>query len=80
MESDNFEGKRVLVVGGAGFVGSNLVHLILEENPKEILIVDNLLSSDESNIPFDKRVNFFRIGKNKRIKTKEKNIIKMPET
>ena len=58
MESENFKGKRVLVVGGAGFVGSNLVHLILEENPKEILIVDNLLSSDVSNIPSDRRVNF----------------------
>jgi UDP-glucose 4-epimerase len=58
MESESFEGKRILVVGGAGFVGSNLVHQILEHNPKEILIVDNLLSSDVANIPSDDRVNF----------------------
>ena len=58
MEFENFEGKCVLVVGGAGFIGSNLVHLILEENPKKILVVDNLLSSDVSNIPSDSKVSF----------------------
>lgn len=53
-----FYGSNVLVVGGAGFVGSNLVHQILEQNPKEIIVVDNLLSSDVSNIPADPRVRF----------------------
>jgi len=48
----------VLVVGGAGFVGSNLVHQILEQDPREILVVDNLISSDVSNIPADSRVRF----------------------
>jgi UDP-glucose 4-epimerase len=55
---NNFLGSRVLVVGGAGFVGSNLVHQILEQNPREIIVVDNLLSSDVSNIPIDSRVRF----------------------
>jgi UDP-glucose 4-epimerase len=54
----NFLGTRVLVVGGAGFVGSNLVHQILEQDPREIIVVDNLLSSDVSNIPSDSRVRF----------------------
>ncbi|RFO98800.1 nucleotide sugar epimerase [Rhodoferax lacus] len=54
----NFLGAKVLVVGGAGFVGSNLVHQILEQSPREIVVVDNLLSSDVANIPADPRVRF----------------------
>ncbi len=57
MDKD-FSNQRVLVVGGAGFVGSNLVHMILQQDPKEIIVVDNLLSSDVSNIPDDNRVRF----------------------
>jgi len=56
--TDSFKGKRILVVGGAGFVGSNLVLKLLDENPKEVLVVDNLLSSDISNVPQDPRVRF----------------------
>lgn len=58
MSNTDFSNSRVLVVGGAGFVGSNLVHQILEQNPREIIIVDNLLSSDVANIPADARVRF----------------------
>jgi len=54
----SFTDAQVLVVGGAGFVGSNLVHQILEQAPREIIVVDNLLSSDVANIPSDPRVRF----------------------
>lgn len=51
MREIDFSGTSILVVGGAGFVGSNLVQKLLEHSPKEIVIVDNLLSSDISNVP-----------------------------
>ncbi len=53
-----FHGKNILVVGGAGFVGSNLSHMLLESELKGLTIVDNLLSADRSNIPGDARVSF----------------------
>jgi nucleoside-diphosphate-sugar epimerase len=49
-------GGRLLVVGGAGFVGSNLVRLLLAEGAEHVLVVDNLISSERENLPDDARV------------------------
>ncbi len=55
----NFENTNVLVVGGAGFVGSNLVKMLLSQVVCiEITIVDNLLSSEITNVPVDERIKF----------------------
>jgi UDP-glucose 4-epimerase len=55
----NLSGAKILIVGGAGFVGSNLAHHLLEKhNPKELLIVDNLLSADVGNVPDDSKLRF----------------------
>lgn len=51
--SESFAAKNVLVVGGAGFVGSNLVKAILAHHPRKLTIVDNFLSADPVNVPED---------------------------
>ena len=61
MPESAFEGKSILVVGGAGFVGSNLCHMLLEHDPRSLSIVDNLLSADISNVPQHPNVRF-RLG------------------
>ena len=43
-------GSRILVVGGAGFIGSHLVDRLLQEGASEIVIIDNLFTGDESNL------------------------------
>lgn len=53
-----FSGAKVAVVGGAGFVGSNLVRLIREQGPRQIVVVDNLLSADVSNVPEGDDIDF----------------------
>ena len=53
-----FSTKKILIVGGAGFVGSNLCQKILANNAASIVIVDNLLSADLANLPTDPRVKF----------------------
>ena len=54
-----FEHTTVLVVGGAGFVGSNLIRLLLSNVEEiKIIIVDNLLSAEIVNVPEDTRVTF----------------------
>ena len=51
--------KKILIVGGAGFVGSNLSTYLLEHrNPAELWIVDNLQSSEIHNVPDEQEVRF----------------------
>jgi UDP-glucose 4-epimerase len=55
----SFHQTSVLVVGGAGFVGSNLVRSLLSTTPAiSVTVVDNLLSAERINVIADPRVEF----------------------
>jgi UDP-glucose 4-epimerase len=45
-----FQGARVLVVGGAGFVGTNLVGALVSRGAGAVVVVDNLLSSNRTEV------------------------------
>jgi nucleoside-diphosphate-sugar epimerase len=49
-------GKAILVVGGAGFVGSNLVRESLDQQARRVLVIDNFLSAERTSVPGDPRV------------------------
>ena len=46
---NRFTRQRILVTGGAGFVGSHLIDRLLERGD-EVLCVDNLFTGDKSNV------------------------------
>lgn len=55
---EEFRYSKILVSGGAGFVGGNLVRRLLGFDIEAVHIVDNLLSAERKNIPDDTRVRF----------------------
>ncbi len=52
--------SKVLIVGGAGFVGSNLTHKLSNLDGIEITVVDNLLSAETFNLPVKQNVTFIK--------------------
>ena len=57
---DAYEGKVVLVTGGAGAIGSNLVRRLCTLNVRRILVVDDLSSSRLWNLPNCEKLLFVR--------------------
>lgn len=41
--------KVVLITGGAGNIGSYILDKVLDQNPKQCIVIDNLFNSDKSN-------------------------------
>jgi len=58
--NEAFEGKTVLVTGGAGAIGGNLVRRLNELDTKEIIILDNLSSSYEWNVTNGEKIQFIK--------------------
>lgn len=46
------ETKTILVTGGAGFIGSNIVEYLLNNSIKKVRVLDNLSTGKKSNIEF----------------------------
>ncbi len=46
----NLNNKSVLVTGGAGFIGSQLVDALIDEKPSKIIVVDNMSLGKEENL------------------------------
>jgi len=55
-----FEGKTVLVTGGAGAIGGNLVRKLNELDTSKIVILDNLSSSYEWNVAKGEKIQFIK--------------------
>ena len=52
--------KKIVVTGGAGFVGSNLISYLVKETRYEILSIDNYISGTKSNHIKSKRVKYLK--------------------
>lgn len=60
MKYSNYKGKTVLVTGGAGCVGSNLCKKLSNLDASNIIILDNLSSAYEWNIPQEDNITFVK--------------------
>lgn len=60
MENSDYEDKTILITGGAGCVGSNLSRKLSEMNAKKVIILDNLSSAYEWNIPKAENIQFVK--------------------
>ena len=66
--------NKIIVTGGAGFVGTNLIHLLLKKTNFKIISIDNYSSGFKKNHINDKRVKYIN-GNTKNIN----KIIKYPQ-
>jgi nucleoside-diphosphate-sugar epimerase len=53
-----YSNKRILITGGAGCIGTNLIKTLLKSGPEKIIVIDDLSASYEWNLPKDSKVVF----------------------
>lgn len=61
----DIRGKTILVVGGAGFIGSHVVDELLQEDVKQVIVYDNFARGGRDNLEEalkDPRVRVFEVG------------------
>jgi len=61
----DIRGKRILVIGGAGFIGSHVVDELTKEDVKEVVVYDNFCRGTMENLKYalgDPRVKIYEVG------------------
>jgi UDP-glucose 4-epimerase len=61
----DIRGKRLVVVGGAGLIGSHTVDQLLKDDVKEVVVYDNFVRGRTENLAAalrDARVRIFDVG------------------
>ena len=61
----DLKGRKFVVVGGAGLIGSHTVDCLLKEEVSEVLIYDNMVRGSEDNLREalkDLRVKIYDVG------------------